>query len=110
MEYNKSMANDVDFVTAIDDQITWVIFSQILMGAASAMYTIPSLPAMLFFIPEENEDGDENPHRSFVTGFWVTIYAASVALGNLAGSSLYESLGMRQMSGILIIWAGVVFV
>jgi len=110
VEYNASMVDKMDLVTAMDDKLSWVVISQIFMGLSSALYTIPSLPAMLFFIPQENEDGDENPHRSFVTGLWVTLYAASVALGNLLGSLLYESLGMRQMSGVLVMWASAVLI
>jgi len=108
--YNKSMINDVDMVTAMDDNIAWVVLSQIFLGLGSAMFTIPSLPAMLFFIPEENEDGDENPHRSFVTGFWVTIYSASVAIGNTLGSELYEKMGVRQMSGFMLFWCVAVLI
>jgi len=110
IEYNASSAVAVDLVTAMDQKISWVILSQILLGIGSAMYTIPSLPALLFFIPEENEDGDENPHRSFATGFWVTIYCASVAIGNTIGSELYGSIGMRRMSGFMMIWCMFTFI
>merc|ERR1712224_975693 len=110
IEYNASMTDSVDFVTGMDQKLAWVIVSQMFLGMGSALYTIPSLPALLFFIPEENEDGDENPHRSFVTGFWVTIYCASVAIGNTIGSELYESMGMRRMSGLIMLWSSFVFV
>lgn len=108
--FNESTIDQVDSISAMEHSLAVVIISQLFLGAGSAMYIIPSLPAMLFFIPEENEDGDENPHRGFVTGFWVTIYSASVALGNTAGSSLYENLGMRQMSAVMMIWCALIIV
>jgi len=108
--FNESTIDQVDSISAMEHSLPVVIISQMFLGAGAAMYTIPSLPSMLFFIPEENEDGDENPHRGFVTGFWVTIYSASVALGNTLGSSLYENLGMRQMSAVMMIWCALIIV